>query len=122
MSSYSLPAAAQPDSPARGAAGVEIRRAGKVYRGAKGQPVRAIEDATLTIEQGEIVSLIGPSGCGKSTLLMLIAGLDAPTTGEVLVNGQPVDGPSSEVGVVFQREASACETSSGRRWCSSPGL
>jgi NitT/TauT family transport system ATP-binding protein len=105
MSSYSPPTEApSPRHPGVTAAGVEIRQAGKVYRGFQGQPVRAIEDATLTIERGEIVSLIGPSGCGKSTLLMLIAGLDKPTSGEVLVNGRPVVGPSRDVGVVFQRD------------------
>ena len=63
---------------------------------------RAIENATLTIEAGELVSLVGPSGCGKSTLLRLLAGLDVPNTGELLVGAEPIVGPNAERGLVFQ--------------------
>jgi NitT/TauT family transport system ATP-binding protein len=83
---------------------ISIQQASKTYHGDKGQPVHAISDLSLSIAEGEIVSLIGPSGCGKSTLLMLIAGLDMVTTGQVRVHGQDVTGPSREVGVVFQRD------------------
>lgn len=64
----------------------------------------AIEDMNLTIEQGEFVSLVGPSGCGKTTLLSLIAGLLHPSQGEVLLGGQPVKGPSPEVGYMLQQD------------------
>jgi ABC-type nitrate/sulfonate/bicarbonate transport system ATPase subunit len=57
---------------------------------------------SVTLAAGELVSLIGPSGCGKSTLLRLIAGLDFPDSGELLVDGQSIPGPSAERGLVFQ--------------------
>src|SRR6185312_5085453 len=57
---------------------------------------------SVTLAAGELVSLVGPSGCGKSTLLRLIAGLDFPDSGELLVDGQSILGPSAERGLVFQ--------------------
>jgi ABC-type nitrate/sulfonate/bicarbonate transport system ATPase subunit len=62
----------------------------------------ALQETTLTVEAGEFVSLIGPSGCGKSTLLRLIAGLETPSTGELLVENEPIEGPNAERGLVFQ--------------------
>ena len=66
----------------------------------KTRPV--LDDISVSLTDGELVSLVGPSGCGKSTLLRLIAGLDFPDSGELLVDGQPVTGPSAERGLVFQ--------------------
>ena len=63
---------------------------------------QALSDISLLIAPGELVSLIGPSGCGKSTLLRLIAGLDTPDSGELLVGSDPIDEPSAERGLVFQ--------------------
>jgi ABC-type nitrate/sulfonate/bicarbonate transport system ATPase subunit len=63
---------------------------------------QALSDISLSIAAGELVSLIGPSGCGKSTLLRLIAGLDTPDSGELLVGGDPINEPSAERGLVFQ--------------------
>jgi ABC-type nitrate/sulfonate/bicarbonate transport system ATPase subunit len=62
----------------------------------------ALAGTSLAIEAGELVSLVGPSGCGKSTLLRLIAGLDVPDSGELLVGAEPIPGPSAERGLVFQ--------------------
>ncbi|HVK57280.1 MAG TPA: ABC transporter ATP-binding protein [Candidatus Kapabacteria bacterium] len=62
----------------------------------------ALADASLSVAPGEFVSLIGPSGCGKSTLLRLIAGLDAPDSGELWVGSEPISAPSAERGLVFQ--------------------
>lgn len=62
----------------------------------------AIKDINFSIREGEFVSIIGPSGCGKSTLLSLIAGLNFPSHGNVLLNGEDIKGPSSDRGVVFQ--------------------
>jgi ABC-type nitrate/sulfonate/bicarbonate transport system ATPase subunit len=59
-------------------------------------------DVSFSIAAGELVSLVGPSGCGKSTLLRLIAGLDFPDTGELLVGEEKILGPSAECGLVFQ--------------------
>jgi NitT/TauT family transport system ATP-binding protein len=59
---------------------IDLERVGMVYAAATG-PVRALEDISFTVEQGEFVALVGPSGCGKSTLLRLVAGLRPATTG-----------------------------------------
>jgi NitT/TauT family transport system ATP-binding protein len=64
--------------------------------------LEAIQNVTFDIEEGEFVSVLGPSGCGKSTLLMMIAGLAAPTAGEIAMADTPVVGPRADVGVVFQ--------------------
>jgi len=64
----------------------------------------AVEDLNLNVEQGEFVSLVGPSGCGKTTLLSIIAGLLQPSQGEVFINGQPITGPSPEVGYMLQQD------------------
>ncbi len=62
----------------------------------------AISDISLKVQDGEFVSLVGQSGCGKSTILRLIAGLLQPTSGELLLNGQRIEKPSPERGMVFQ--------------------
>src|SRR5687767_106301 len=62
----------------------------------------ALENASVTVEPGELVSLVGPSGCGKSTLLRLIAGLDKPDSGDLFIDSEPITGPSAERGLVFQ--------------------
>ncbi len=67
--------------------------------------VTAIESLGLRIEDGEFFTLVGPSGCGKSTLLDILAGLSTPSHGEVLVDGEPISGPSLERSVVFQQYA-----------------
>jgi ABC-type nitrate/sulfonate/bicarbonate transport system ATPase subunit len=62
----------------------------------------ALQDVSLSVAAGELVSLVGPSGCGKSTLLRLLAGLDSPNSGELWIGDQPITGPSAERGLVFQ--------------------
>lgn len=62
----------------------------------------ALNDVCLTVTAGELVCIVGPSGCGKSTLLRMIAGLNAPTSGEVAVGAELIQGPSAERGLVFQ--------------------
>ena len=66
---------------------------------------RAVERLDLTVARNEFLCVVGPSGCGKSTLLSAIAGFLAPTSGTILMDGRPVDGPGAERGVVFQEYA-----------------
>jgi NitT/TauT family transport system ATP-binding protein len=82
---------------------VELRNVGKVYVSARnGEGVEALANIDFTIRRGEFLTIVGPSGCGKSTMLALIAGFDAPTSGEVLFDGRPVTAPAPERGVMFQ--------------------
>ena len=65
--------------------------------------VDAVSDVSIDVEPGEFVSIIGPSGCGKSTLLNTVAGFLKPTSGEVTIDGEPIDGPGADRGMVFQQ-------------------
>ena len=67
--------------------------------------VVALDDICLAIRPHEFVSVIGPSGCGKSTFLRLVAGLDKPTSGEIMVSGRKITGPGADRGMVFQEYA-----------------
>jgi ABC-type nitrate/sulfonate/bicarbonate transport system ATPase subunit len=79
-----------------------VREVSKSYRSADGPLVQVLEGVTLTVREGEMVSVVGPSGCGKTTLLRLIAGLDNPTSGELSVGAERISGPSAERGLMFQ--------------------
>jgi len=70
-----------------------------------GGAVQALEDVTLHLGTGELMSVLGPSGCGKTTLLNIVAGFLAPTSGAVTLNGHAVRGPGAERGMVFQQGA-----------------
>jgi len=79
-----------------------------VTRGEGGRPAgrfTALEDITLDVRSGEFLALVGPSGCGKSTLLDLLGGLTTPTSGRILLDGQPITGPGRDRGIVFQQYA-----------------
>ncbi len=75
---------------------------GKVYGEGVVGAVTALQGIDLTIEEGEFISVVGPSGCGKSTLLKIVAGLEESSSGTVLRNGEALDGPSRETGIIFQ--------------------
>ena len=108
-----------------------------------GKPTRALTPVSLSVEDNDFITILGPSGCGKSTLLRIVAGLDRPTEGRVLLGGTPVTGPGADRGVVFQsytlfpwltieenvafglRErgiAQAERTATARQWCERVGL
>ena len=80
---------------------VSIAGVSKTYRSKAGE-VSALDPIDLAIAPGAFVSLVGPSGCGKSTLLLMLAGLLSRTSGEILVDGRPVEGPETNIGIVFQ--------------------
>jgi NitT/TauT family transport system ATP-binding protein len=73
----------------------------KVY-GEGAEQTKAIEDLSFEVDGGEFLSVVGPSGCGKSTLLYLIAGFLETSSGTIAVDGDPIDGPGTDRGVVFQ--------------------
>ena len=75
----------------------------KIYPTVSGEPVLALDHLDMAVNDGEFVCLVGPSGCGKSTLLRLLAGLDRTDAGTFTLANQRIDGPSAEVGVVFQQ-------------------
>lgn len=71
----------------------------------KGKPLEVLRDVSFTVEEGEFVCLLGPTGCGKSTIIHLIAGLEKPSAGRILVDGKPITGPDATRTVVFQEAA-----------------
>jgi ABC-type nitrate/sulfonate/bicarbonate transport system ATPase subunit len=94
---------------------VSLHNVGRTFLGREGEKIEALQDVSFDVEDvcspegkemGEFRVLLGPSGCGKSTILRLIAGLDFPDKGDVLVDGQQVKGPGRHRGMVFQKYTS----------------
>lgn len=81
---------------------ISIRQLRKVYRTHRLGDVEALKNISLTVHDGEFISLVGPSGCGKSTLLKILAGLLPYNEGEIELVGKPHSGPNEDVGLVFQ--------------------
>jgi NitT/TauT family transport system ATP-binding protein len=73
--------------------------------GGKRAPLTALAAMDLNLNAGEVVCLVGSSGCGKSTFLNIVAGLDSPTSGELLLDGVPLEAPGADRGMVFQRDS-----------------
>ncbi|MHB1005982.1 MAG: ABC transporter ATP-binding protein [Chloroflexota bacterium] len=83
---------------------MEVERVDRVFR-STGRVTWALQDVSFAVAPGEFLCLVGRSGCGKSTLLELIAGLQRPSSGRVLIGGREVTGPTPEAGLVFQRSS-----------------
>ena len=82
---------------------IEVRSVSQQFGSGNAHPLVALDQATLSVGTGELVSLIGPSGCGKSTLLNIMAGLARASSGDVVIDGEPVRGPlPKKVAFVFQ--------------------
>jgi NitT/TauT family transport system ATP-binding protein len=85
---------------------IECRGLTKVYRDIhRGETVTACKDVSLDIRRGEFITVIGPSGCGKTSLLYILAGFESKNAGQILVDGQPIEGPGPDRAVVFQEYA-----------------
>ena len=89
--------------PSGGEPFVQVEAVSKTYAVRRGEAVPALGGVSFGVGAGEFVAVVGPSGCGKSTLLRIVAGLAAPSGGEVRVGGAAVRGPRADVGLVFQR-------------------
>jgi NitT/TauT family transport system ATP-binding protein len=100
--SHRAPSGAAVPPEAASAALLEVRAVSKVYPTRSGDPVRALDEVSFSLRDGEFVSVVGPSGCGKSTLLKLICGLYPPSTGDVRYRTECVRRPQRGMGIVFQ--------------------
>ena len=83
---------------------LQVDHVTKSFRSQRGW-LKALDDVSLSVDEGEFVCLVGPSGCGKSTLLNLVAGLDSPESGTLSSDGAPITGTGRERGVMFQEHA-----------------
>ncbi len=83
-------------------AALEIRHVGKSFDIGREQSLQAVSDVSFKAEKNSICVLLGPSGCGKSTILRMIAGLETPSAGDIVIGGRNFDGPGRDRGMVFQ--------------------
>ena len=82
---------------------LDIAAVSRIFAAGRGHaPTVALDPTTLAVSDNDFIAIVGPSGCGKSTLLRIVAGLDTPTTGRVLLDGAPVIKPGADRGMVFQ--------------------
>ncbi len=80
---------------------LDVQKLGRAFSSDRGY-VAALEDVSFQAHRREFMCVVGPSGCGKSTLIRILAGLDQPTSGQMLLDGKPVLGPGPDRGMVFQ--------------------
>lgn len=80
---------------------LDVSQISKTFAGANGGTV-ALQATDLQVAENDFITILGPSGCGKSTLLRMVAGLDTPTSGRILLDGKAVAGPGADRGMVFQ--------------------
>ena len=81
---------------------LSIQGVSRTFVSPKGQTTQALLPVDFDVAENDFVTILGPSGCGKSTMLRIVAGLDHPTSGRVLLDGRPVEGPGADRGMVFQ--------------------
>ncbi|WP_019939373.1 ABC transporter ATP-binding protein [Bordetella sp. FB-8] len=81
---------------------LSVQNVTRVFESKRGQATQALQPIDLIVTENDFVTILGPSGCGKSTLLRIVAGLDFPSTGRVLLDSKPVEGPGADRGMVFQ--------------------
>lgn len=89
-------------APSAATQAIEIESLGKTYVTRDGVPIHALDGISVSVEEGEFITVVGPSGCGKSTLLKILAGILPRTDGNVRLRGKEIKGPRKDVGVVFQ--------------------
>ena len=82
---------------------LEARSLWKVFTAVDKTELQTVSDITLSVKKGEFVCIVGPSGCGKTTILQILGGLVSATKGDVKFEGAPLTGPTSEIGMVFQK-------------------
>lgn len=82
---------------------IRVERLSKVYRSRDGTEIDALRDVSFTVGRGEFVSIVGQSGCGKSSLLKILAGLLSKTSGVITIEDRELDGPRSDIGLMFQK-------------------
>jgi NitT/TauT family transport system ATP-binding protein len=91
------------DDAVKKAAAIRVERLSKVYTSRDGTRIDALQDVSFTVERGKFVALLGHSGCGKSTLLNILASLLPKSGGTVLLDEREIEGPRSDIGIVFQK-------------------
>jgi NitT/TauT family transport system ATP-binding protein len=80
---------------------LKLRNVTKTFKSEEGE-IKALDNINLEVKVGEFLCILGPSGCGKTSLLRMVAGLDYPSSGEIILDGEKVRGPSPDRGMVFQ--------------------
>jgi NitT/TauT family transport system ATP-binding protein len=81
---------------------VEVAEVSKIYRSGTPDAIEAVSSVSFSVPHGQFVAILGPSGCGKSTLLMMVGGLEPVTAGHIAIDGAPMAGPRTSIGIMFQ--------------------